>query len=1057
MKAILNVKHCFILPRILAILCVCSLMYSTSVSPSLATSVSAGSTLRLNANSQTVVSNIFETVIDPSGAKLPEINSKKSFSDNSESGIREEFVVLPKNSDDYEFLTNLYPSATAYHNLQAIILNLTTNEAKLYQNNYQSVFKLRSIIPKLSLLASNLINSENRIGKLSTEDATKMRVDELWKLGYSGQGITVAITDNGIDEFHPGLADRVQEQRWFAYEDCNLSTLLDNSTNGNSERSGICLPDHGTPVAGAIAGNGLDDRRVKGNAFSSKLIAASWRMKEGGISYELGDKGEFFFQAFDYLLNESLGIDIINFSGGGGLDPMSQIIVEKMRENNVIYVVSAGNSGPDPESLSCPSCLISAISVAATTRDATNTISSFSSRGGGFFPGMKPDVAAPGVSVLSTTYPGQGYGRVSGTSFSAPLTTGALAALMSGLKAEGYTWNIGTIKAALLRGAFANSGSTGDYIKGAGDVDIKGSWDYLKLKNPEPGFAEGFAVTPLSTKIFETKVPTDINTRFEGITLISSNASLVLTSLSGNITDILSLATEEFDPAKYSQYIPLTLNTRNARLGNYHGNLQVEMLDEVMNVKIQITVEQELKGKVAMDLRHTDWDQLGYNSRTGQNTGETASLFIQSGYWVDEVHDELTDSLLNQYDLLWISDPFYSNVFVGEDITTSELQAIKNFVENGGSLLVSFLGIHRTDSMHIIDGADPMKIDSIIGMFGIHSHIIPSANSENLPVQLNNISSITGPALQLSSGGNYLFINHEEASNAGGTAQALTGSDSQTTFVKFDIPDAGRVLVTSTNYWLDNEAIRAKNEADGDPIVALNSIKWLLSQNQLSREILNNSTQEVQGRYSSSSTVNVQRIASRFLTQIQIASARSGNTHTFSYQFTEDGNHQIEISNGFEYERVSFIRDFEGPVIRANSPINLNITMSNSTETVTFTIYDLVYALQVEDIGVVYNQNELNSTIFSYTFTDTLLTISLETKYLVATDSHVFTITAQDEKDRSTSLDWNFNLISNSKQISTSQNSFFLILPSLSALALVATACQMIRKKLIRQNNHNKL
>lgn len=42
---------------------------------------------------------------------------------------------------------------------------------------------------------------------------------------------------------------------------------------------------------------------------------------------------------------------------------------------------------------------------------------------------IKPDLAAPGVGIL-TTVPGGGYGTRTGTSFAAPFVTGAAALLM---------------------------------------------------------------------------------------------------------------------------------------------------------------------------------------------------------------------------------------------------------------------------------------------------------------------------------------------------------------------------------------------------------------------------------------------------------------------------------------------------------------------------------------------------------------------------------------------------------------------------------------------------
>lgn len=105
--------------------------------------------------------------------------------------------------------------------------------------------------------------------------------------------------------------------------------------------------------------------------------------------------------------------------------------VEILRAAGVFMSVSAGNEGPECETISVPPAFEpSVISVGAV--DSSDNLAPFSSRGPSRMDGAiyrKPDLVAPGVGVMGAHLNGS-YRRMSGTSMASPHIGGSVA-LMS--------------------------------------------------------------------------------------------------------------------------------------------------------------------------------------------------------------------------------------------------------------------------------------------------------------------------------------------------------------------------------------------------------------------------------------------------------------------------------------------------------------------------------------------------------------------------------------------------------------------------------------------------
>ncbi|MFN2309802.1 MAG: S8 family serine peptidase [Gammaproteobacteria bacterium] len=211
----------------------------------------------------------------------------------------------------------------------------------------------------------------------------------------SGDGITIAILDTGVDPSHYDLAAKLLP----GY----------NAADGGTDWSDI--NGHGTAVAGtaaAIANNGAGVASV---AWGSPLLPVRVTNSSDGYAY-FSDIARGVTWAADN------GARVANISYGATPSSSISSAARYMKNKGGLVVVSAGNSGTDLGYADNPDL----ISVSAT--NSSDAITNWSSYGNFI------DVAAPGANIV-TTKNGGGTGGWNGTSFSSPVTAGVLALIMS--------------------------------------------------------------------------------------------------------------------------------------------------------------------------------------------------------------------------------------------------------------------------------------------------------------------------------------------------------------------------------------------------------------------------------------------------------------------------------------------------------------------------------------------------------------------------------------------------------------------------------------------------
>lgn len=280
-----------------------------------------------------------------------------------------------------------------------------------------------------------------------TTGVTQTGADQVWDLGYDGEGTTVAVLDTGYDPNHPDLAGQVIGEQDFT----GAGSAVDND-------------GHGTHVASTIAGTGeASDGTRSGAAPGTDLLI-------GKVLGFGGGQASWIIAGMEWAVES--GADVVNMSLGSSeptdcTDPMSEAVRALSQQDETLFVIAAGNAALR-ETVSSPGCVESVLTVGAV--DADGETASFSSRGptlGSL--SVKPDIAAPGVAITGAANGSPGdnhYTRMSGTSMATPHTAAA-AALVRQAHPE---WTAQQVKYALTSTTKDKKSQDTVYAQGSGEL-----------------------------------------------------------------------------------------------------------------------------------------------------------------------------------------------------------------------------------------------------------------------------------------------------------------------------------------------------------------------------------------------------------------------------------------------------------------------------------------------------------------------------------------------------------------------------------------------------------
>ncbi|MFI1047887.1 S8 family serine peptidase [Streptomyces griseoruber] len=364
---------------------------------------------------------------------------------------------------------------------------------------------------------------------------------EVWRAGYDGTGVKVAVLDTGVDTGHPDLAGKIAESQSFVPDE----TVQDGF-------------GHGTHVASTIVGSGAaSDGRFKGVAPGAELLV-------GKVLNNGGDgQSSWIIAGMEWAAHS--GAKIVSMSLGGTAygpsDVLSETVDELSASTGTLFVIASGNAGPGEQTVGTPGIADSALTVGAV--DKSDQLASFSSRGPR--PGdsaVKPEITAPGVNITAARAAGTAMGTpldddyttASGTSMATPHVAGAAA-----LVAQAHPdWTGQQIKEALASTAKTNAENS-VFEQGDGRVDA--------VRAVEQNV---FATATLSFGRFEDG---DTAVATKDITYTNTTDEPVELKISSSLPDITLGDDSLTVPARGTATVPVGVDPAQEEQGRYTGHV----------------------------------------------------------------------------------------------------------------------------------------------------------------------------------------------------------------------------------------------------------------------------------------------------------------------------------------------------------------------------------------------------------------------------------------------------------------------------------------------------
>ncbi|MEI7034959.1 type VII secretion-associated serine protease mycosin [Streptomyces pratensis] len=238
-----------------------------------------------------------------------------------------------------------------------------------------------------------------------------MKAEEMWAMS-TGEGVTVAVIDTGVDDANPDLQGRVLE---------GLDLAVRTPGDEHTDRDG-----HGTGMAGLIAGTGKRDggNGAFGLAPGSKILPIRLTLAEKAKNAAAGlrERNKSVPAAIRYAADSGAKVINVSLAFGGGSPNLEESVDYALGKGSLIFA-GVGNDAEEGNEKMYPAATPGVVGVGAIGRDLQKA--AFSHHG------PQVDLSGPGVDMVHACGGGSGLCESYGTSAATAIASASAALIWS--------------------------------------------------------------------------------------------------------------------------------------------------------------------------------------------------------------------------------------------------------------------------------------------------------------------------------------------------------------------------------------------------------------------------------------------------------------------------------------------------------------------------------------------------------------------------------------------------------------------------------------------------